>query len=245
MDKTLGTINSITTFVAAVQSLVKTKRRLYRGQPVDKPLLPRFAREARDHHFSDPLRAERDLLDSFEALSVPYLGGERPRNAFELLAIAQHHGVPTRLLDWTGNPLFALWFAIGNEQTAADAVVWALDVQDDHQIPRDEALGDPFSLKRTRVFRPSHVTRRIVAQDGWFTAHWYIERQNKFVALDSQARFKSHLRKFTIPLRYQSNMREDLRRLGISEVVLFPELPVVSKQLVKDFFAALAERSDG
>jgi hypothetical protein len=53
--------------------------RLYRGQCVDMPLLPRFAREAQTRGINDPLRSERELLETFQALSIPYLGQGRPR----------------------------------------------------------------------------------------------------------------------------------------------------------------------
>jgi len=47
-------------------------------------------------------------MDTFSRLALPHVDSIRPQNAYEWLAVAQHHGVPTRLLDWTGNPLFAL-----------------------------------------------------------------------------------------------------------------------------------------
>jgi len=51
-----------------------------------------------------------------------------PTNLLELAAIAQHHGVPTRLLDFTFNPLVAAYFAAAQPTTSAYLAVWAVDI---------------------------------------------------------------------------------------------------------------------
>lgn len=58
---------------------------------------------------------EDDLLEEFQKFSRPYLDCD-PKYKYEWLVIAQHHGLPTRILDWTTNPLKALYFTVENPQ---------------------------------------------------------------------------------------------------------------------------------
>ena len=70
---------------------------------------------------------EHNVLEVFRNHLVTHVQ-HLPRNDWEVLAIAQHHGIPTRFVDWTENPLVALYFAVREAQ------------KDDGSAPKDSAV---------------------------------------------------------------------------------------------------------
>src|SRR5580704_2336721 len=68
---------------------------------------------------------ERTILRLFREQAVPFLNF-RPDSEWEWLAIARHHGLPTRLLDWSRNPLVGAYFAVEKEHEG-DSVIYAYE----------------------------------------------------------------------------------------------------------------------
>jgi FRG domain len=215
--------------LAKIVRTVKSHRRvLFRGQNVDKPLLPRIARiaEERQLAYQTVVQIERDMLQRFQRESVPFLRGAQPRNDWEWLSVAQHQGLPTRLLDWTANALAALWFAVASDPPKGlpGGVLWVLEVEPDHEAVLS-AQESVFDMRRTFVFQPFHIDQRIAAQSGWFSVHRYSEGRSKFVPLDRHSQFRQYLTSYSVPRGAFDRVRSELRMLGVTQATIFPDLP--------------------
>jgi hypothetical protein len=109
------------------------KRRLYfRGQSkrtVDGYMLtPSVARykQLGSLSLAELEQKEWEVLETFSNHLLTYVQ-HRPQTAWEELAIAQHHGLPTRFMDWTTNPLVALYFAVRHTSgKSQDSAVYVL-----------------------------------------------------------------------------------------------------------------------
>ncbi|MFY0618364.1 MAG: FRG domain-containing protein [Shimia sp.] len=90
---------------------------------------------------SGPYRdLERHLLRNFKKYALRNVV-ERD-NFWHWLTVGQHHGLPTRLLDWTFSPLVGLHFATANsDHREKDGAVWKVDINEVHQKLPDELKG--------------------------------------------------------------------------------------------------------
>ncbi|MBR8245017.1 FRG domain-containing protein [Burkholderia multivorans] len=198
--------------------------RLFRGQcNAGWALAPSIARGR-----STP-DIEARMLDEFMRSALPHLEPAPNLDACDWLAIAQQHGMRTRLLDWSGSALAALWFAVRSASEAGvDGVVWCLrhDADDIATIAERRA---PLSVTRTKVFRPRHVMPRITAQDGWFTIHSYDAGAQCFAPLDEQPDFAGRLTRIVVPGERFAAIRHELARVGISVATIFPDLDGIAQ----------------
>lgn len=226
-------------YVNYVNTLCNGKIALFRGQNIDKPLIPRIGRIKFQSSGTLALN-EKKLFDEFKRLSVPHLSKYFPKNDWEWLSIAQHFSLPTRLLDWTTNPLAALYFAVENARKTDEnvpAVVWHFAATSDIILSPEEIveMKSPFSVTGTKVFQPAIVTDRLGAQQGWFTVHkmYYPKKKKKgsFIPLSMQAKYKNALIKMTIHPKLFKELRKNLDQFGINRSTMFPDLEGLAKHL--------------
>ena len=220
MAKKFKQITTLASMVEYVEENCGPDYILFRGQPNDEPLLPKVARRAFRPRGVAAIQAERAMFDDFRRQALPYVD-VTPSSDWDWLALAQHHGMATRLLDWTLNPLAALWFAV--EKPARDSrpgVVWHFETTDSDFVD-PYAKENPFNAGRTRVFRPRHITRRIIAQSGWFTVHKFVDSKGKFIPLNSNASFKTRLTKLVVPADAFASIRRELDRCGVNASSLY------------------------
>jgi hypothetical protein len=218
-------ITTLPEFLEVTLQFPHTDAVVFRGhQSANWLLQPRLARMSIPD--ASVIGAEAELLDSFRRRCLPYLG-PGTQNEWDLLAIAQHHGLATRLLDWTENALVALWFAVQKGPLSGDGAVFALvPVPDDFTDMQIE----PLKVRRTMFFRPSHLNSRIVTQSAWLSVH-YFNKSGHFSNLETVPRYRRRVQKVLVSEAAFENLRSELNRVGINDASLFPDLDGLSRHL--------------
>ena len=166
---------------------------------------------------------ETSIFSMFKRYAVSHLA-RLPTNDFDWLCVAQHHGLPTRLLDWSFNPLAALYFAV-IDQPDRGAALWALRATT-RISDEDVATLNPLTIQKSYKFLPGSITPRLHAQEGLFT----ISSQPQ-EALEDELRPDWTLEKIVLPALCKERVRYLLHRQGISVSSLFPDLDGLCRQL--------------
>jgi len=94
----------------------------------------------------------------------------------------------------------------------------------------DTSKGSPFQQEITKVFRPNHITKRIISQDGWFTVHKFV-KDNKIIPFNKHRIYNKRVFKFKIPENQRNDILKRLDAMGVNSFSLFPDLEGLSSYL--------------
>jgi FRG domain len=204
-------------------------------------------------------RLELALLRNFRKYA--HAATAAPPHAFSVwhwLAVGQHHGLPTRLIDWTYSPLVALHFAAGQPQIDSDdGAIWCVNfveanrllprrlrriLEDEHSetltidmLDEFDSLGAFDALSRTPfvVFiEPPSLDSRMLHQFALFSMMPGPDQQ-------LEAWLSSHptlWRKVVVPSALKWEVRDKLDQANINERTLFPGLDGLSRWLERYYY---------
>lgn len=212
-------IKDVPDFISRVsqQDLI-TGDSIFRGQSTKGNLLPGVARR---NPRKDSTAEEISTLQQFRKHGLTKFPGFIDLdNEWDLLVLAQHYGLKTRLLDWSHNALAALWFACSSRGDS-DGFVYMLDA---HTLMLKSMDSSPFSQKHTRVITPNLSNDRIIAQSGCFTVHKYSEKSAGFVPLEKNSSISRHLTEYVIPGKKKKDFLMALERCGVSSKSIYPDI---------------------
>jgi hypothetical protein len=199
--------------------------------------------------------SEQMLLEEFKRRAHLHLGAHHvPADDIEWLALLQHWGGPTRLLDFTASPYVAAYFAVEDADAAKEPLcaVWAVDkysiwrcsgavlVPDPKGVDPDKfhrvvgySMGREPSWFSERVLKNTH-TCVIEVVPGRFSERVSLQQGVFLCPVNVDASFmenlsatglhRTSLKKLTFPTRFRGRALERLRAMNITRATLFPGL---------------------
>ena len=207
--------------VQAVVSQSETMTRpVYRGQ-ADADWLPqsgavRRLKEAYGEDFPVAVSELRRLVSQYHRdnliMPMEVIDGSGLSDP-QRLSVLQHQGAATGLLDFTENPLIALWFAC-NELPEKNAKIFVLDIGDPQVARNARTLEDPLDAEQSVLYyEPDRsLGARIVAQ-------------RSVLVICNPVIPNQLLKSIAVPRNSKGPLRDYLSRLGLSETALFGDIP--------------------
>jgi hypothetical protein len=190
---------------------------IFRGvSSPDHLLIPSIGRESVYGPYK--LAQEQRLFQEFKHRAYSLLADPR-LDEWDWLAYAQHIGVPTRLLDWSVNPLVAAYFALEKEESTDRAIYAVQYSRYVHEV--DHGDDGPFACKQEGRFTAPLIFDRIRAQRGIFTVH----------PVPTKIFYPAKTRVFLIEAKNVKPFRKRLFKYGVDHWHIYPDAQGLGQQM--------------
>ncbi len=252
-DNEKDIIDSVDTFLKKIKAERINSEKLkegttwyFRGDKLNEKLIPSIGKLQQycGLEYTLTLEDEKRIFHRFRRFAYKHLGGIT--NEWEAMFLARHYDLPTRILDWTSNPLHALYFSCSpRKEKKEKGVVWGIlrikDEDSDLDIFKDENKN-PLRLyyegdKQERAIKliyPVYNSDRLIAQKGIFT--WHSHPKIPLDRLAGEPFNEDNLDiiklvRWKINTKNRLEIIRDLEGLGISQRYIFPDLGGIAEGL--------------
>lgn len=160
---------------------------------------------------------------------------EQIKDEEEFYFLMQHYGIKTRLLDWSSNPLVALYFAV-NKDDENDGCIKIINPKilnhifnEGDLITLSDLLSEKQDQSKVLAIKTRYTNKRMSAQGAEFTYHLNYDYMEDIKALNDL--FYDTIE---IPKEVKNKIKSKLSTLGVNQGTLFPDLENIAKAVIED-----------